>query len=425
MSEPEIRRDGDTWFLNWDAEGVGMGLDRLAERRDELRAEITVESMVAGRVVGPVSVNLLSSQTQASFAKNCATRVNGLSPDRWHAIVVQACAIVAKQFRAPTPTYDLSEEPDYGPISYVVPGLVPSEETTVIYGDGEGAKSLLALHIAFCVTTGRELAWGDRPTQGSVLYLDWETNRRTVGTRLRRIALGELADVPRVHYRQCFRSISDELPSIREECSKKNISMVIVDSIGFAASGALVEDETARTAMNALRQLSPVTRLVVAHVSKEAAANSTGAVKPFGSAFFWNGMRSGIEVRRSEDQPNQDIIDLALFHRKANDGEHHKPIAVQISFDGRDKGIGFFKGELNETPDLAARTSLSSRLRTILRGADSTLSDMAFDTDTKEDTVYRTLKRMPDVVMLDGGRGRGRSSTWSLSDGNKSDAALP
>lgn len=395
-----------------------MGLERLAERRDELRAEITVESSVAGRVVGPVNLNLLSSESQTRFANACAKRVNGMSPDRWHSIVVQACAIVAKQYRAPTPTLDLSAVVDDGPTKYIVPGLIPAEETTVIYGDGEGGKSLLALRIGYSVKTGAELPWGGRCTQANVLVLDWETNPRTVARRLRRIALGDCAATPQIHYRQCFRSLSDELPSIREEVSKKQITLVIVDSIGFAASGALVEDETARTAMNALRMLAPATRLVVAHVSAETARQTTGTARPFGSAFFWNGMRSGIEVRKAEDQPNSLAIDMGLFHRKANDGEHHAPIGLRILFDGSSPhgGILFSQEQLDDTPDLAARTPLSARLRAMLRAGSQSLDAMVEETGAKEDTVYRTLRRMPEATMLNGSRGRGGTSEWGLSE---------
>ena len=88
-----------------------------------------------------------------------------------------------------------------------------------------------------------------------------------MASRLERLALGEACATPSVYYKQCFRPLVDELPDIREQISRHHVGLVIVDSVGFAAAGALVEDETARSTMNGLRQLSPATRLVVAHVS--------------------------------------------------------------------------------------------------------------------------------------------------------------
>lgn len=414
---PTVQRDGDTWALAWPTHDVAMGLERLLETRDELKAEITVESKLAGRVVGPVKLNILSTESQTRFANACAKRVNGLEPPVWLGLVVQACAIVAKQYRQPSPTVDLAEVDTSVAVEYLIPGLVPMDETTVIYGDGESMKSLMAVRIAASVVLGKELPWGDRPTRTCpVLYLDWETNPRTIAGRLKRISLGMEAAIPSIAYRQCFRALDDELPNIREEVSKKSIGLVVVDSIGFAASGSLTEDETARRAMNALRQLSPATRLVVAHISADAARQDSGAARPFGSTFFWNGMRSGIEMRRSEDGAVGDSFELGMFHRKANDGEHHKPMGVNVMFDGRSGPIAFWESDVNDTPDLAARTTLSSRLRTILRKGQACTSDLAEQLDTPPDTVSRTLKRMPDVKQLSSGQGRGNSASWGLAE---------
>lgn len=415
MSLPEIKRDGDSWTLAWPAYSIGMGLERLKERSDGLRAEITVESAIAGRVVGPVDLNILSSESQTRFANVCAKRVNGLGSDVWHALVIQACSIVAKQYREPTPTIDLSTIDHAGPIDYVIPGLIPKGETTVMYGDGESAKSLLALRIAFSVALGHELPWGGRPTPTNVLYLDWETNATTVANRLRRVALGEACATPRINYRQCFRSLSDELPHIKEEISKKQIGLVIVDSIGFAASGALVDDETARTAMNALRNMTPATRLVVAHVSKASAEATSGKSKPFGSAFFWNGMRSGFEVRRADEAGSDNVIDLGVYHWKSNDGRHVKPFGLSVVFDTEGEGILFEQSDIDDVPDLAARTPLSQRIRNMLRKTAMTTRDLSVELAVPENAVRTTLGRMEGVVRLEAGGGRGKSTSWGLS----------
>lgn len=415
VPRPTIQRDGDSWALAWPEHDVAMGLERLKERSEGLRAEVTVESGLAGRVVGPVDLNILSSESQTRFANVCHKRVNGLSSEVWHGLVIQACAIVAKQYREPTPTLDLSTVEAAGPIEYLVPGLIPKSETTVMYGDGESAKSLLALRIAFSVALGHELPWGPTPTATNVLYLDWETNAATVANRLSRLALGEACAVPTIHYRQCFRSLSDELPHIKEEISRKHIGLVIVDSIGFAASGALVEDETARSAMNALRNMSPATRLVVAHVSKGTADAPTGRSKPFGSAFFWNGMRSGFEVRRSEESA-ESVIDLGIYHWKSNDGRHLKPFGLSVVFDTASEGILFEHGDIDEVPDLAARTPLSQRIRNMLRKTAMTTRDLSEELGIAENAVRTTLGRMEGVVRLEQGGGRGKSSSWGLKE---------
>jgi len=414
MKAPEVQRDGDTWALAWHEQGISIGFERISERRDGLRAEVMVDSGATGRVLGPVDLNLLSSSSQTTFANACAKRVNGLTADVWHAIVIQGCAIVARDFRKPAPTLELDQVPDEGPIEYLDDptrkrglGLLPKGETIVLYGDGESAKSLFALRISLSVTLGAELPWGPTPAQGNVLYLDWETNPRTVASRLRRLAHGECVETPKVFYRQCFRGLIDELPSVKEEISRKHISLVVVDSIGFAATGALTDDETARTSMNALRTLSPCTRLVVAHISK-ADAESTGRAKPFGSQFFWNGLRSGVEMRRSLESPSDDVIDVGVLHQKANDGKHMKPFAMTVTFDTESDGILFTKSEIAEIPDLAVRTSMEGRLRALLMKGARSPDELATDVDKPRSDVIRVLRRMNDAVEV------GQTGKWGL-----------
>jgi AAA domain len=420
-TKPEVQRDGDTWAIHWAEYGVAIGVERVKDRFDTLKAEVTAESTVAGRVIGPHNVDLLSTRSVSEFSNACAKRVNGLSPEVWHALMVFVCGRVAKDYRSPTPTVKLADVKDSGPVRYLIPQLIPTGETTVIYGDGESAKSMLALRIGYSVATGQDLPWGKpMPTTGNVLIVDWETNDETVAQRLRRIARGMMLPVPEnIYYRQCFRSLTDELPNIREEISRKKIDLVIVDSIGFAASGALTEDDTARSSMNALRQMSPATRLVVAHVSKDAAQHG-GPIKPFGSAFFWNGMRSGIEVRRSEEVASDTIIDVGLFHRKSNDGRHARPIGITVMFDQGESGtdIVFEPKSIEDVPDLAAKSPMQQRIRDMLRrGAMETTDILQRMPDVTEETLRKTLQRMPDVIQLHPGGGRGNPATWGLSSG--------
>jgi hypothetical protein len=416
---PDVRRDGDCWSLTWAEIGVGFGIDRLRDASDGLKGELTAVSVAPGAngvLAGPVILNLLSTRSQVETANKLEKRANGsYGAVDWDQLISQACAVVAKEYRAPAPLIDLDAVEDIEEVDYLIPGLVPAEETTVLYGDGESAKSLTAMRIAYSVSMNIPLPWGGMPAQtGNVLYLDWETNPRTVALRFKRLAAAEGTGLPKIKYRQCFRSITDELPSVREDISKHNICLVVVDSIGYAATGSLTEDDTARVAMNAMRQMSPATRLVVAHVSREAALQARGKVKPFGSAFFWNSMRSGIEVRRAEEDPEPDVVNLGLYHWKANDGEHHKPIALRVAFEGKSGPIAFDQSVIYEVPDLAARTSVSDRLYGLLcQGARDTRA-LAQEVDEKEDTVLRTLKRMRNVVQLEPGM-RGKSAIWGLS----------
>ena len=427
VAAPKVQRTGDSWALAWEEQSVGMGFEYLKEVSDGLKAEVTVESGVAGRVLGPVSLNLLSSRSQTEFANRCAKRVNSLPADMWDAIVVSACAVVARQFRAPSPTIKLNTVSNLGPVEFLDrTGLIPLGETTFIYGDGESLKSMMAMRIAISVTLGLPLPWGPIPTRKmKVLLCDWETNDHTQALRLQRLCLGidEVQEVPEVLYRGTLRDrqspplryLEDEVPSLREQIQREEIGLVLIDSLSFAVRGKLVDDDVARQAIFDLRQLSPATRLVVAHISKESAEKPGGRVDPFGSRFFRNGLRSGFEMRKTEEQTVSHEVDLGIYQHKNNDMDHVKPFGLRASFDGTDGPITFSPLDLHQNHDLLARTPLSQRIRDLLKHGDMTVEALADELDAKEGSIRNTLRRMPDTTQLNPGGGAGKRTTWGLS----------
>lgn len=428
MSKPTVERHAESWVLTWPEHSIGMGMDRPRESFRGLEFEVTVQSQLpagSGHIAGPIKLDLLSSDAQSRFAARMAKRVNGLPLDTWERIVIQACTLVARDYRAPTPSVNLATytDEDDEADEYLIPGLLPKGETTILYGDGSSAKSLMALRIALSCATGRPLPWGASPAAPvKVLYLDWETNVGKMRSRMARLAAGmgiDLPNLPDIRYRgtvrrRTIRSLTDELPSIREEIDREDIGLVVVDSISYAVNGPLVEDMTARQATNDLRQLAPATRLVIAHLNKDAADNATGPVRPFGSAYFWNGMRSGIEVRKAREQPRGGVMELGVFHRKSNDDELLRPFGLEVHFDGRDGPVEVRKGSIEDIPDLAARTSISSRITAALRRGEMDTPTIAGEIGEDVPTTRKTLERMDNITQIRAGGGRGHAATWGL-----------
>lgn len=416
MSTPDLRRFGDAFEYVWREEAVAIGLDRFQETRDGLHAEITVQSMAPGfdgHIHGPARLNLLSTESQNRLAKVLAERVNHVD---WQGMLTLACNLTTSRWRQPPPYVDLAEAPEPGPVEVLLPGI-PKSETTCIYGDGEGGKSLLVLLIALATLSGVVLPWAcSVETPLTVMYLDWETNERTVNSRFRRMCRGYgLADIPHLLYREMHRPLVDVVDVLRADRDRLGIDVFIFDSISYACSGSLNDDDVARGVMNAMRQLAPATRIGTAHVNQETArATATTTARPFGSAFFWNGMRSGWEIHREPESP-PDTIDLGVYHRKTNDVERERPFAVHVNFDGRTGPIRFSRGDLAASPDLIGRTTMSTRLRAALRGGKLTTNELVEQLETTKDTVLKTAKRMPDVIELEQGGGRGNPSVWGLS----------
>jgi RecA-family ATPase len=69
---------------------------------------------------------------------------------------------------------DAMDFPDDPPDrEWLVPGIIPAHEITMVMGDGGTGKSLIALQLAFAAATGTE--WiGTMPTEGRVLYFSAE-----------------------------------------------------------------------------------------------------------------------------------------------------------------------------------------------------------------------------------------------------------
>jgi hypothetical protein len=129
--------------------------------------------------------------------------------------------------------------------------------------------------------------------------------------------------------------------------------------------------------MNALRSFTGTTRLVLAHVSKAAADQASGAARPYGSVFVRNLARSAWELRRAE-------------LRFAPGG------AVTVA-----------DAELAEAPDLLARTSVARRVTAALAAGALTVPELAAAVAASEATVGRAVWRLRDeghVVLVDGVR---------------------
>jgi AAA domain len=251
---------------------------------------------------------------------------------------------------------------------------------TIWFGDGGAGKSYLALYAAV-----------DLAQRGHrVLYCDWEFSGEDHRHRLHRL-VGPVTDIP-LWYVRCDRPFVREVARLQAIVAKRQIQMLICDSVGFAALGAPEAAEAATGYFQALRALGPLTSLHLAHVNK----SEQGDQKPFGSNFWHNGAKSTWYLKRSDDGPCEDAMTVGFYHRKTNTGRRRPAFGVRMEFVGTETRIR--PVELDE-PELAAKTPLWQRLEHTVKRMAQPTKTIADTLEVSEASIRTTVARFPQKFL--------------------------
>jgi hypothetical protein len=400
--EATIAAHGDDYTLGW-PDTVQLLFVAPRESSDGIYAELTVrlgaDTLSWGRL------NLASTSMREGLVK----KLREAAPDvAWRERLELACREIATRVRAGAAIVALEPAKPAPGGRYLVEKLLPLGETAVLYGDGGVGKGWLELAVGLIATCGGELPGGLRATNATrVLLLDYESTLEEQQERLYFLSAALPGELGAIEYRAMTRPIADEAAQLRREIARRGIGLVIVDSLGPACGGEPESAEAAIRAMNALRTLSPATRLVIAHVSK-ASADNHGPARPYGSVFVQNLARSTWEVRRAKDE-DDDLV-VALYHRKANHGRLHPPISLRLAF--TDSAVTIAAADLGQQADLMAGLSITRRILHALRAGPKTEDDLVSLVDAAEGSVARLLRRLRKEgkvqQLVDGG-------AWSLA----------
>lgn len=407
MSQPTLRLIGDAYFVVWTTPPIALEFAHLRHGSDGLSAEITTTATDTGWVHW-ARVNLGSSQSRAAYVKALS---HGHPSETWPDMIATACLEVARAARVGEPALSVTAEPS-PEARWLLPGLIPLGETSVMFGDGGTGKSLWSLALAAAGLTGIPLAGQSRWQVASltrVLYLDWESLRSDHGARLWGLLTPLGARTDGILHRSMSRGLAEDIPAIRQIVAREAVDLVIVDSLG-AACGAEPEgaDAAVRT-MNALRSLAPATRLVIAHVSKAAAEASHGPARPYGSVYVANLARSVIEVRRDETAPEAELV-CTYHHRKANLGRLQAARALRWCFEDN----GYIRVSSAE-PDLSRAHLPAQIIDALAHGALSVTSladQLGESIGSVRTTLNRLAKRNIVLRVVEGGKGKADETLW-------------
>jgi len=266
---------------------------------------------------------------------------------------------------------------------------------TVLFGDGETFKSMVALWTA-----------GNLSRAGmKVLYADWELDAADHRSRLEALFGHPL---PPVKYLRCHAPILSMASRLREICQQEGIHYWIIDSVAFAVGVGAETSEAATSYYAALRQVGVGGSLSIAHTTKKVANRDRGKEKPFGSVFWHNGARMtwlATPVLRK-----QGFASVQLDCRKSNLIERPGRRLAKITFRQDATNIVIDAGELeveqanNEQPPAKPLTA-SDRIDQLLRRSGPlTRADIQKSlVDVSPDTLRMAIKR-GEYQNLDGDR---------------------
>jgi KaiC/GvpD/RAD55 family RecA-like ATPase len=252
----------------------------------------------------------------------------------WETVVDEVCHLVVAHENRPLEIVQI--EPSMASqTSYLLPGIIPINKPTILYGAGGTGKSIFAASLAVALETGQPFI-GLKPTRKvRVLYLDWETEVGDIAHRMNVAARGMgFTHTPRIRYMSLVRPIEDEIGQLATTVAENDIELVIIDSVGMAMSSSRDGADASEGAIRffrALRQLG-CSVLAIDHISgDDVRRGKAGAAKPYGSVYKWNSARNAFELRESRDADAYGTH-LTLKHRKSNLGPRLADLNITLDW---------------------------------------------------------------------------------------------
>lgn len=392
----------------WPAENIKASLTRFADdrRSQSSSCEVTIES--TGNPVGHLHTTRLNL-TSTTQKRDLIRTMMGCDENLpWRDMIEYMSIHALAMHRKGEPVISIGSNPLSDAAKYRVWPVCPEGVATVIFGEGGTGKSFFATFVSVLVQTGRA-SIGLRPTQGNVLYLDYETSGETLNERVKAICEGLSIPPVKLLYRYCYHPIAEDIDSLYDIFADQSIAFVVVDSLGPACGGDPNDAELAIRMFNALRQLR-TTSLLLDHIAKNQVEGTKPT--PYGSVYKVNLARSVWQLKAGDRSEAQSITD-GLYHRKTNYGPQRKAIGFKMTFQSdpyeRLLCMKFASVSVGDDTYLGKELPLKDRIKAELRHGSMTVSELAEQLSEKEPNVRTTLNRNRGFDFVNVGDGK-----WGL-----------
>ncbi len=383
-------------------------------RRPEPHAEVDV-AIDTGQALECLCeaepINLQGSGKKRDLAKKLNERAALFTLNDWLLVLDRASGEVRQQMNRTTivPKRPVSLTPTYR--ADRIADLVREGTMNILYGEGGIGKGWLAILGALCVQQGKPLC-GMAVQQGDVLYLDWEDDELTLNNRVAIVAAGNDLQAEAPHYKRMIGSLAHQIEEILEYVLEHHIVLVIIDSVSKAfPRGEFGSYETTADTMAEVTALLPTT-WAIDHVSSAGRSPDALAGKPIGGIGKVNATRNMWEVTGHQD-PDSCTVYTAVHQQKQNHTARLGERAFAMTFDHprEPTSVRVRPTQLQDVPELAARTSIASQVLHALRlkrSYEDLYELLGATSDTKKQNtiqaaVGRYLKK--EVIVREGSGG--------------------
>lgn len=394
----EIQDNLTGYTFHWPEHKLSAKIARIHPHTDgRLTADISFTLGSKKHQEPTFSFNFSSAQVRKQLVKNLEEKYPEWKT-HWLSVIDELIREVQRLSMTGEPIIELASTDEVADLEYLVHPIIPLNKPTAIFGDPGSGKSQLLLILAIVAA----LPWHDNPLKLTapaestpILLLDYEADEDDVRRSLKALAHGmDLGYIP-IHYRRCSLPIADDLEAIRNHVDAIGAKAVFIDSTSLAAGGDLNKMDIASSYIRALRQLK-MTSVSLTHTSKDRDSKSKTII---GSVLFEAGFRSVFECRGQEDD---DILDIALLHRKFNLGGRLKPIGYRIQYNGQGNTIAWH--DPGNVPEFVERMGTNRRILELLKEGPLPMKEITDELDLTYPAVTMALKRLvskKQVIKLD------------------------
>lgn len=368
-----FERFGLGWVFRPPQAPVTITFDRLAERRDEVTAELHVTTRDGGHLVRR-RLNLLGSRSLSDLARDLED-LDGGGGWPWKRILVEGCESALEAYRQGAPVVDVAgavQKPS--PIRWQCQDLVMANVVNCWVAAAATGKSTFLK--AYCLHHALGIPFLGRPmAQGVPLYLDYEDTEDNFRRTLYQVAggLGE-AKIPRMLWKRGGGPLKAQVHQLAELITARGVSCIAVDAVA-AAGGEMGDRGYEAVALDieqALLALPPVTIILLDHITGDELKAGGVPIKARGATRKYEFVRYQWTLSADREEAARGNHLVGWTHTKTNLTRVQPPFAVRINHD-QDQ-IVFCQADAVSVKPVAERMTMVDRCAAEIRRAGHGLS---------------------------------------------------